>query len=78
MALFLVFLTSFAVRVLRAVILSRANLVVENVSLGQQVATQLHFLNSGVCMPLNMEIEPVRSKNRIVCRKRVADDMFDE
>ena len=39
MARFLVFIISFTVRVLRAVIRSRANLVIENVALRQQVAT---------------------------------------
>ena len=39
MSRFLVFIVSFTVRVLRAVIRSRANLVIENVALRQQVAT---------------------------------------
>jgi hypothetical protein len=39
MARFLEFVISFIVRILRAVIRSRANLVIENVALRQQVAT---------------------------------------
>ena len=39
MARFLVLVISFIARILRAVIRSRANLVIENVALRQQVAT---------------------------------------
>lgn len=39
MARLLVYVISFAIRVLRAVIRSRANLIIENVALRQQVAT---------------------------------------
>jgi hypothetical protein len=41
MARLLVFVISFTVRVLKAVIRSRADLVIENVALRQQVATLL-------------------------------------
>jgi len=41
MARLLVFVISFSVRVLRAVIRSRGDLVIENVALRQQVATLL-------------------------------------
>ena len=41
MARLMVFLISFSVRVLKAVIRSRADLVIENVALRQRVATLL-------------------------------------